>query len=73
MVPMVQYIKRLSNGHESKALTAMERDRRQDQVTQSQWEGRHIRMRLTLLAPLRQNQNYDIHRTHSRAAHSMTP
>ena len=55
---MVQYNKRLSDGNESKALTAMARDPRQDQVTQSQWEGRHIQMRLALLAPLRQNQNY---------------
>jgi len=69
---MEQYNKRLSDVHESKALTAMERDPRQDQVTQSQWEGRHVRMRLALLAPLRKNQNYDSHRTHSRAAHSMT-
>jgi len=53
MGQMVQNIKRLSDGHESKVLSAIERDPRQDQVEQSQLEGRHIRIRLTLLAPLR--------------------
>jgi len=54
----------MNAGYDSKTLATVGRDPRQDQITQSPREVRHIWMRLALVAPLRQNQHNHVHRTH---------
>jgi len=61
----------MNEGYNRKTLAAVGRDPRQDQITQSQREGRHIWMRLALVAPFRQNQHNHLHCTHGRPTHGV--